>query len=1013
MCKKNVYSHTLIEALRSMSFRRRTVVSFIVPLSWFILLTFSESRTAPDEVDALRQIATTMGAKNWTFDLDPCESTIVGVVTPQPNWSDNSVDCNCTIGNDSLCHIQKIAIKGFSLHGVLPHELVKLPYIQQVDFAYNCLTGTIPVEWGSVTLKSISVLVNRLSGDIPKVLGNITTLTYLNLEGNRFSGMIPSELGKLISLQNLILSSNLLTGKLPETFSGLTNLTDFRINDNSLSGPIPDYVQNWRQLAKLELHATGLEGPVPGNISVLNKLTDLRISDINGPSQGFPLLNDMGGLVILVLRNCNISGEVPAYIWNSRTLQTLDLSFNKLVGEIPKSISVRSMLKFVFLTGNSLSGYVTESILKDGINLDLSYNNLTRQGPDQPACQQNMNLYVNLYKSSSTGSSIQRVLPCTNGFSCPKYGCSFHVNAGGNYVTTHARNEDVSYEGDAGVEGGSAKYFSSSNENWGFSSTGDFMDDSNDQNTRFIETVQLNGLPELYKNARVSPLSLTYFRYCLENGSYDVALHFAEIIFTNNDTYYNLGRRVFDIYIQDNLVWKSFNIADEAKGALKPVVKHFNVSVTDNILEIRLYWAGKGTTRIPLRGHYGSLISAISVDPNFKTCEDEDGDKKIAIVPFIVGLVAGFIVLIIIGLLCWWKGSLLYRNGKNKDPEGVELQMVAYTLKQIKAATNNFDDAKKLGEGGFGPVYKGQLGDGTLIAVKQLSSKSKQGNREFLNEIGMISCSQHPNLVKLYGCCIEGDQLLVVYEYMDNNSLASALFGSAMLLDWPTRFKICLGIARGLAFLHEESSLKIVHRDIKATNVLLDRDLNPKISDFGLARLNEDEKTHISTRIAGTIGYMAPEYALWGYLTYKVDVYSFGVVLLEIVSGKNNNTFMPSHNCICLLDWACHLQLSGNLEELIDPRLGECINKDEAEIIVKVALTCTSATPSLRPAMSEVVGMLEGKFAVPHEIPEAATYADDLRFKAMKDYHKEKLIHNSNATLIGSSPTSATKSASS
>lgn len=196
------------------------------------------------------------------------------------------------------------------------------------------------------------------------------------------------------------------------------------------------------------------------------------------------------------------------------------------------------------------------------------------------------------------------------------------------------------------------------------------------------------------------------------------------------------------------------------------------------------------------------------------------------------------------------------------------------------------------------------LPDGTVIAVKQLSSRSRQGNREFLNEIGMFSCLQHPNLVKLYGCCIEGDQLLIVYEYMENNSLAHVLFGkylrsliymirfmsrlggilvisrfilhvllldlfhgklmriwapfsdsnkSQMILDWPTRYKICIGIARGLAYLHDESRLKIVHRDIKATNVLLDKDLNPKISDFGLARLNEDEKTHISTKVAGTM----------------------------------------------------------------------------------------------------------------------------------------------------------------
>ncbi|KAK9266644.1 hypothetical protein L1049_012540 [Liquidambar formosana] len=186
----------------------------------------------------------------------------------------------------------------------------------------------------------------------------------------------------------------------------------------------------------------------------------------------------------------------------------------------------------------------------------------------------------------------------------------------------------------------------------------------------------------------------------------------------------------------------------------------------------------------------------------------------------------------------------------------IELQTSYFTLQQIKAATNNFDSANKIGEGGFGPVYKGVMLDGTMIAVKQLSSKSRQGNREFVNEIGMISALQHPNLVRLYGCCIEGNQLLLIYEYMENNSLARALFDRGehwLNLGWRKRKEICLGIAKGLAYLHEESRLKIVHRDIKATNVLLDKDLNAKISDFGLAKLDEEEYTHISTRIAGTI----------------------------------------------------------------------------------------------------------------------------------------------------------------
>ncbi|XP_058202467.1 probable LRR receptor-like serine/threonine-protein kinase At1g29720 isoform X2 [Rhododendron vialii] len=290
----------------------------------------------------------------------------------------------------------------------------------------------------------------------------------------------------------------------------------------------------------------------------------------------------------------------------------------------------------------------------------------------------------------------------------------------------------------------------------------------------------------------------------------------------------------------------------------------------------------------------------------------------------------------------------------------------------------------------------GILLDGSVIAVKQLSSKSMQGNREFVNEIGMISGLQHPNLVRLYGCCVERNQLLLVYEYMENNSLARALFGECPLnLDWPTRLRICIGIARGLAFLHEESRLKIVHRDIKATNVLLDGDLNPKISDFGLAKLSEDDKTHISTRIAGTIGYMAPEYALWGYLTNKADVYSFGVVALEIVAGRDNMKYRPNENYVCLLDWALVLRQQGRLMDLVDPKLGSDFNKEEAMRMTKVALVCTNPSPALRPTMSAVVSMLEGELGIEELVNDPRIYGDDFRFVALRDKYDELLRQTS------------------
>lgn len=546
------------------------------------------------------------------------------------------------------------------------------------------------------------------------------------------------------------------------------------------------------------------------------------------------------------------------------------------------------------------------------------------------------------------------------------------------------------YEDDSSPIGASA--FSSSLEKWAYSSTGVYMGAQAGYTANNPFSLNIDG-SGFYKTARLSPGSIRYYGLCMKNGSYKVRLHFAEIQYSNDETFSSLGRRIFDVSIQGNLVLKDFNIAEAAGGVGKGIYKDFdNITVKGSTLEIHLYWSGKGTTAVPNRGFYGPLISAIAVTPNFDV-----GSAGLSAGAITGIAVASAVLLLLILLVLRLTGFLGGKEVEDPELRGLDLQTGRFTLRQIKAATSNFASVNKIGEGGFGPVYKGTLSDGIIIAVKQLSSKSKQGNREFLNEIGMISALQHPNLVKLYGCCIEGNQLLLVYEYLENNSLARALFGreeQLIQLDWAARKKICLGIARGLAYLHEESRLKIVHRDIKATNVLLDKELNAKISDFGLAKLDEEENTHISTRIAGTIGYMAPEYAMRGYLTDKADVYSFGVVALEIVSGKSNTNYRPKEEFVYLLDWACVLQEQGNVLELVDPRLGSDYSKEEAMRMLNLALLCTNLSPTLRPPMSSVVSMLEGKGAIQAPIIKRTATNPDPRFRAF-----DRLANDSQTTL--------------
>ncbi|KAL3503136.1 hypothetical protein ACH5RR_037585 [Cinchona calisaya] len=287
-----------------------------------------------------------------------------------------------------------------------------------------------------------------------------------------------------------------------------------------------------------------------------------------------------------------------------------------------------------------------------------------------------------------------------------------------------------------------------------------------------------------------------------------------------------------------------------------------------------------------------------------------------------------------------------------------------YSYKELQIATEDFSRANKIGEGGFGSVYKGRLKDGTLAAIKVLSADSNQGVREFLAEINTISGVEHENLVKLHGYCAEGNHRILVYGFLENNSLAQTLLGgcrSSIQFSWKTRTKICIGVARGLAFLHEEVQPHIIHRDIKASNILLDKSLTPKISDFGLAKLFPSNVTHVSTRVAGTLGYLAPEYATRGQLTRKADIYSFGVLLLEIVSGRcNTNRRLPFRERF-LLQRVWIAFENGELVQLVDTDMGGDIDVDEASRYLKIGLLCTQDVPKNRPSMSIVVKMLTGE----------------------------------------------------
>ncbi|XP_057822012.1 cysteine-rich receptor-like protein kinase 43 [Cryptomeria japonica] len=325
----------------------------------------------------------------------------------------------------------------------------------------------------------------------------------------------------------------------------------------------------------------------------------------------------------------------------------------------------------------------------------------------------------------------------------------------------------------------------------------------------------------------------------------------------------------------------------------------------------------------------------------------------------VIGILGGLLVVILLCLLAAVLSKPTLQSQEVDSTTGQE-QAIIFNLENIKAATRSFHDDNKLGQGGFGTVYKGTMPDGKQIAVKKLSVQSLQGKKEFLNEVKLVAKIQHRNLVNLLGCCAQGSERLLVYEFLPNKSLDKILFHPerSKELNWHRRLNIILGVARGLLYLHEDSQLPIIHRDIKASNILLDENLEPKISDFGLARLFRRDETHVSTRVAGTFGYMAPEYAMLGQLSIKADVYSFGVVILEIISGKKNTNIDLSPDFGSLLEWVWRSYMGGNIVDVIDRSIIESVPNDEVSRCIHVGLLCAQTNTSLRPSMTSVYAML-------------------------------------------------------
>lgn len=633
------------------------VLSFSFLALLLLKLVAAQSATDPIEVAALKKLVDYWDlGRSLNLTTDPCSQGAA--------WSSQDanprVACDCVGTN---CHITHLKIYALDITGEIPKELFELKQLMDLNLGQNVLSGPIPVEIGQLSnMQYLSLGINNLTGQVPSELGNLTKLKSLSFSSNNFSGHLPSDLRKLTSLEQLYIDSSGVSGPIPPELADLKSLQIIWASDNLFTGKLPAFLGNFTNLRNLRFQGTLLEGPIPSSFGALTKLEDLRISELTTEDSSLDFLENLTSLSILLLRNCWLTGKLPERLSTFSKLQILDLSFNKLTGQIPNSFQDFASLQYLFLGNNNLSGELPANIASPGlVALDVSFNHISGNLPLNSA---KLGSSLNVVGTKINAISLQdkkafEMLHCLQGntkCSNENVASSFSIKCGGPDKTSAS---GIKFDDDSEILG-AASLYTNTNYNWAVSNTGTFI--SNPKGPQYIARTdsQITGTldSEIYKTARISASSLRYFGLNLKNGLYTVDLHFAEIAIEDSQSWRALGRRLFDVYIQGKRVLKDFNIEVEAGGSKRALVKTFNANVTNTIMEIHFFWAGRGTCCIPYQSTYGPLVTAIhasQVDVESSTGSDKKGVGKI--VGIAVGSAAGLIVLASIFYVWWTKES--------------------------------------------------------------------------------------------------------------------------------------------------------------------------------------------------------------------------------------------------------------------------------------------------------------------------------------------------------------------
>lgn len=827
-------------------------------------------------------------------------------------------------------------VTGNNMNGSLPN-LSSLANLEILDLSLNYFSGNFPTWVGRLSsLVSLGLGDNDYDeGEIPVSIGNLKNLTWLYLAGSHLTGEIPETIFELHALETLDISRNKITGNFPKEISKLQNLHKIELFHNNLTGKIPPELASLTLLQELDISSNQMYGELPSEVGYMKNLTVFQLFMNNFSGELPSGFGDMQNLVGFSIYKNSFSGNFPENFGRFSPLNSIDISENEFTGDFPKFLCANGNLQYLLALGNSFSG-------------ELSNN--------YADCKSLLRLRINQNQLSGKIPNGLWALPYVDiiDFGDNNFSGGISPDIGGSISLNQLELLNNRFSGDLPKELGKLTKL-------------ERLHLSNNDFSGKIPS-EIGALKQL---------SYLYLENNLLTGSIPAELGKCSSLVDLNLAYNSLSGSIPDTFSQMGSL-NSLNLSRNKLTGFIPEelqkLKLSSIDLSNNQLSGKipsdLLIMGRNQAFVENKGLCINQNLSSKLNLGLNICEEKPGHWKFAKSKiFMVCIILLALVIMLSGLLL-----VSYRNFKLKetyienDHERKKVMGPKWKLEsfhQVELDADEISDLNEdnlIGTGGTGKVYRLDLKkSGGVVAVKQLWKENAV--KVMTAEMGILGNIRHRNILKLYACLMKGGSNFLVFEYMVNGNLFQALHreikGGRPELDWYQRYRIALGAARGIAYLHHDCSPPIIHRDIKSTNVLLDEDYEPKVADFGVAKIAENSlEGSESNCFAGTHGYIAPELAYTLQITEKSDVYSFGVMLLELLTGRGaiEETYGEGRDIVYWV--SIHLHDYQNVLKVLDHKLASDLVQDDMIKVLKIALLCTAKLPSLRPIMRDVVKML-------------------------------------------------------